>query len=304
MLQRRKRQSHEATWSREAFHDFHPHDLEHDGEAYYSKLIAKESTATELCAARLMGNFILFSDSYVPVQSGTSFYRAIQMDNGKGTFYSLGGDVNCLFYKPAGEALSTPDPVECFQALADHATMTGRKFEAGYAAAFESFAEILSSRKEGLAGNWFTAPGESSKEAFLRRLKTSDPAYDIFTSYAEEHGERWANAKALSMDEAVAQMPEIERKYKIECEEYNSILYGVNDEMAAAGKLEQEQLAKLADLGELQGKMDSGEIVAVSEGSTMKADAMTKALDELDSLRDKTVDMVMATKLPALEKKK
>ena len=37
-----------------------------------------------------------------------------------------------------------------------------------------------------------------------------------------------------------------------------------------------------------QGKLDSGEIVAVSEGSTMKADAMTKALDELDSLRDKT----------------
>lgn len=122
-------------------------------------MIAKESTATELCAARLMGNFILFSDSYVPVQSGTLFYRAIQMDNGKGTFYSLGGDVNCLFYKPSGEALSTPDPVECFQALADHATMTGRKFEPGYAAAFESFAEILSSRKEGLAGNWFTAPG-------------------------------------------------------------------------------------------------------------------------------------------------
>ena len=69
-------------------------------QAYYSKLIAKESTATELCAGRLMGNFILFSDSYVPVQSGTAFYRAIQMDAGKGTFFSLGGDVNCLFYKP------------------------------------------------------------------------------------------------------------------------------------------------------------------------------------------------------------
>ena len=54
----------------------------------------------------------------------------------------------------------------------------------------------------------------------------------------------------------------------------------------------------------LSGKMDSGEIVAVLDGSTMKADAMTKALDELDSVRDKTVDMVMATKLPALEKKK
>lgn len=54
-----------------------------------------------------------------------------------------------------------PDPVECFQSLADHATLTGRKFEPGYATAFESFAEILSSRKDGLAGNWFTAPGRA-----------------------------------------------------------------------------------------------------------------------------------------------
>lgn len=52
VLQRRKRQAHEATWAREAFHDFHPHDLEHDGEAYYGKLIAKEAVATELCAGR------------------------------------------------------------------------------------------------------------------------------------------------------------------------------------------------------------------------------------------------------------
>eukprot|EP00931_Biecheleriopsis_adriatica_P028208 TRINITY_DN1685_c0_g2_i1.p1 TRINITY_DN1685_c0_g2~~TRINITY_DN1685_c0_g2_i1.p1 ORF type:complete len:571 (-),score=154.40 TRINITY_DN1685_c0_g2_i1:110-1822(-) len=305
VLQRRKRQAHEATWSREAFHDFHPHDLEHDGEAYFSKLIAKEAAATELCAARLMGNFVLFSDSYVPVQSGTAFYKAIQIDGGKGTFYSLGADVNCLFYKPAGEALTTPDPVDCFHSLADHASMTGRKFEVGYAAAFEAFTEVLQSRKEGLAGNWFTAPGESSKDAFMRRIKRSDPAYPIFEAYAEEHGERWAAAKALSMEEAMAQMPEIERKYAIECEEYNSVLYGVNDELAAGAKLEQEQLAKLADVGELQGKLDSGELVAIDSSSTaLKAEAMQPLLDSLDSVRDKTVDMVMATKLPALEKKK
>jgi len=79
----------------------------------------------------------------------------------------------------------------------------------------------------------------------------------------------------------------------------------VNDEMAAAGKLEQEQLAKLADLGELQGKLDSGEIVAVAaDGTSMKAAEVTQALDDLDGVRDKTVDMVMATKLPSLEKKK
>lgn len=48
--------------------------------------------------------------------------------------------------------------------------------------------------------------------------------------------------------------------------------------MAAAGKLEQEQLAKLADLGELQGKLDSGDLVALdAEGHSMKADAVNKA---------------------------
>ena len=31
-----------------------------------------------------------------------TFYIALQMDGSKGTFYTLGGDVNCLFYKPAG----------------------------------------------------------------------------------------------------------------------------------------------------------------------------------------------------------
>jgi len=305
VLQRRKRQSHEATWSREAFHDFHPHDMEHDGDTYYSKLIAKEAASTELLAGRLMGNYILFSDSYVPVQSGMAFYKALQMDGGKGTFYSLGSDVNCLFYKPSGEALTTPDPLDCFHSLADHANMTGRKFEVGYAAAFESFAEVLQSRKQGLGGSWFNAPGESSKDAFIRRIKRSDPAYPIFEAYAEEHGERWASAKALSMDEAMGQMPEIERKYGIECEEYNNVLYGINDELAGSAKLEQEQLAKLADVGELQGKLDSSELVAIdSSAAVMKSEEVAKALEEMDFLRDKAVDVVMATKLPALEKKK
>jgi len=289
VLQRRKRQVREATWSREALHHApcredgshgKPHDMEHDGEAYYSKLIAKEAASTELLAGRLMGNYILFSDSYVPVQSGMAFYKALQTDGGKGTFYSLGSDVNCLFYKPAGEALTTPDPVDCF-------------------------AEVLQSRKQGLAGSWFTAPGESSSDAFMRRIKRSDPAFPIFEAYAEEHGERWAGAKALSMDEAMAQMPEIERKYAIECEEYSNVLYGVNDELAASAKLEQEQLAKLADVGELQGKLDSSDLVAIdSSAAVMKSEAVATALEEMDSVRDKAVDVVMATKLPALEKKK
>merc|ERR1712061_273030 len=211
VLQRRKRLVHTATVAREMHHDFHPHDLEHDGEAHFSKLIAKESALTELTVGRLMGNYILFSDAYIPVQTGMAFYRAVQMDDGKGTFYSLGSDVHCLFYKPAGDALATPDPTECFHSLADHVSMTGRRFEVAYAAAFEAFTEILESRKSCLGGNWFTIPGESSKDAFLRRLKTSDPARDIYEAYAAEHTERWAGAQALTMDQALAEMPEIER---------------------------------------------------------------------------------------------
>lgn len=73
--------------------------------------------------------------------------------------------------------------------------MTGRRFEVGYAAAFESFTEILESRKEGLGGSWFTAPGETSSDAFMRRIKKSDPAYEIYKAYAAEHAERWAGAR-------------------------------------------------------------------------------------------------------------
>merc|ERR1711974_73602 len=105
--------------------------------------------------------------------------------------------------KPAGEKLATPDPTECFHALADYASMTGRRFEVGYAAMLEAFTEVLESRKEGLGGSWFTAPGESSKDAFMRRLKKSDPAFPIFEAYAAEHTERWAAAKALTAAEAM-----------------------------------------------------------------------------------------------------
>jgi len=305
VLQRRKRLEHEASLSREQHHDFHPHDLEHDGEAHFAKLIAKETALTELTAGRLMGNYILFSDSYIPVQTGMAFYKAIQADGGKGTFYSLGPDVHCLFYKPAGEPLATPDPTECFVSLANHAGMTGRRFEVGYAAAFEAFTQVLESRKEGLGGSWFNAPGESSADAFLRRLKTSDPAYEIYKAYAAEHAERWAGAKALTMEAAIAEMPEIERKYGLECAEYGSVMFGLSDEFAAAGKLEAEQIAKLADVGKLQPQLDSGALVAI-EGAAKVAGAADVAqfVEGFESGKDKAVDAVLATKLPALEKKK
>jgi len=304
VLQRRKRIQHESTMAREVHHDFHPSDLEHDGEAFFSKLIAKESAITELAVGRLMGNYIFFSDAYIPVQTGAAFYKALTADGGKGTFHTLGSDVHCLFYKPAGD-LAMPDPKECFYSLADHVGMTGRRFEVGYAAAFEAFTEVLESRKEGLGGNWFTAPGESSKDAFMRRLKRSDPAFDIFEAYAAEHAERWAGAKALTMEAAMAEMPEIERKYALECEQYANVQFGINDEFSATAKLEQEQLAKLADVGSLQSQLDTGSLVAIAEGHKVaRAEELSESLDAFEAGRDKAVDAVMATKLPALDRKK
>jgi hypothetical protein len=296
VLHRRKAKEHTESMARVCDMDFQPHDLEHDGEAYWMKMIAKESAITELTVARLMGNFIFLSDGYVPVQTRAAFYKALLSDNGKGTFHSLGADVHCLFYKPA-EELSMPDPSECFHALADHAQMTGRRFEVGYAAALEGFCEVLESRKAGLGGHWLTIPGETTRDAFMRRLKKSDPAYDVFEAYAAEHAEKWAEAKALSMDEAMKQMPEIERLYKLECAQYDNVLFGMSDELSAGAKSEMEQLAKLAEIGELQGQIDSGAIVAIEDGAVVtSASAVASGAEAFDKSRDKAVEVIMATK--------
>merc|ERR1719512_601595 len=110
----------------------------------------------------------------------------------------------------------------------------------------------------------------------MRRLRKADPAYEIYVAYASEHTERWAGAKALSTAEAMAEMPEIERKYNLECAEYDNVIFGISDEFAATAKLEQEQLAKLADTGNLQPQLDSGTLVAIEDGGKVtEADALS-----------------------------
>jgi len=303
VLHRRKKLVHEANLLRECAMDFNPSDLDHDGEAFFTRLIARESAVTELTAARLMGNFIFLTDGYIPVQTGQAFYSALLTDQGKGTFYSLGSDVNCLFYKPATE-LGEADPLECFHALSDYAAMTGRKFEPGYAQANEAFCSLLQSRKGGLGGSWFNVPGESTKDAFLRRLKKGDPAYDIFTAYAREHTARWEGATTLSASEALKQMPEVERKYVLECHAYDDVVFGLNEEMSAASKAAVEQLNKLAADGNLQGAVDSCTYVGVADQGLASAADLARSVESFEADRDKTVEFVLAAKLPAgLEKR-
>jgi hypothetical protein len=303
ILHRRKKLIHESTLARTCTMDFNPANLEKDGEGYYAKLIAQESAATELTVARLMGNFIFLSDSHIPVQTGKALYWAVQTDDGNGTFFSLGGDVNCLFYKPS-EALSTPDPVECFNSLADYVTMSGRRFEPGYAQASQAFCEVLSSRKAGLGGVWFNAPAESSKDAFMRRLTKSDPSYAIFEAYAAEHSERWAAAKAMTLAEAMEAMPEIERKYALECAAFDDVVFGLSDEFSTNSKVAVEQIVKMSEEGQLQAAVDSGAYVGVIDGAAVGASDLAASVESFDTARDKGVEVVLATKIPALEKKK
>merc|ERR1711972_36199 len=145
----------------------------------------------------------------------------------------------------------------------------------------------------------------ATAEAFMRRLKTADPAYPIYEAYGAEHEERWSAAKALTMDEALAEIPEIERKYALECEEYSNVLFGISEELGATAKLEQEQLAKLADVGKLQAQLDSGALVAIEDGvKVTDASTVSKSIEDFDTQREKAVEVIMATKVPALEKRK
>lgn len=134
----------------------------------------------------------------------------------------------------------------------------------------------------------------------MRRLKADDPSQHIFAAYAEEWEQRWAEAKTVSVDEALGQMPEIERKYKLECSEYENVLYGLSEEFSAGSKLEQEQLTKLADSGNLQSSLDSGALVAIADGEVVTdAAAVSASLAAFEASRDKAVEMILATKSAA-----
>merc|ERR1711988_420447 len=110
------------------------------------------------------------------------------------------------------------------------------------------------------------------------------------------HAERWAAAKKLSVAEAVTEMPEIERKYKLECAEYDNVVFGISEEFSAAAKLEQEKIAKLGDAGELQALLDNGTYIAVQNGALVKdANAVSGSIESFEANRDKAVDSIMAT---------
>jgi hypothetical protein len=227
VLQRRRRAMQEKTLSRELPLEFAPADMDHDGESYYEQWIQRENEITQLTVGRLMGNYMFLSEA-TPIQTEAALVR-ILAEGEAGKLFSLGDDVNAVFFK--SNKTEEVDPVVGFNVWADHLRMTGRKMNPGYSQILTVFHRTLASRKEGLNGRWFAAPGESQADAFLRRLKADDPARQVYVDYVSEMTERWANAKEIPADKVLEAVKDKEAKYRLECEEYENL---VNEVRGAA----------------------------------------------------------------------
>ena len=217
VLQRRRRIEQEAAVAQETALNGLPADMEHDGEAFALKTIARENVALEFTVARLMGNYMFLSEPYIPVQTRLGMYRALASDGGQGKFYSFGDDVNALFYKTADSAL--PSPSAGFHSFLNHLNLSGKRLPVWYNCLSEVFVELVESRKAVTGGNWyffkialfesiqhpltckiqnipflikfnefamkfqkksrFTAPEESQADAFMRRVSKFDPSRGV-----------------------------------------------------------------------------------------------------------------------------
>jgi len=293
VLQRRKRIEHETTMKREVHYEFMPHDMEHGADAYYAAMIAKESTLVELQVGRLMGNFMFLSEA-VPIQTESGLLKALALDGGKGTFYSLGSDVHCLFYKPA--SAPEPSPATAVNSLIDHLAVKGMKLNPAYAEGLSVFYNLLETRKPGLQGSWFALPGESQADAFMRRLKKSDPAYKIYAAYVEEMKEKWASAEVVPADKVEGMLAAITPKYELECAEFTTLAMAVCEELVAQSKSD-DTVAKLVEAGELQGLLDAGVYVAVgADGSALSAADLASKMASFDDEATKSAEAVLGRK--------
>lgn len=292
VVQRRKRIEHETSMKRVVWHEYMPHDMEHGAEGYYASMIQKENALVELQVGRLMGNFMFLSEA-VPVQTETGMLKALALDGGKGTFYSLGSDVHCLFYKPA--VSTEASPTTAVNSLIDHMALTGKKFAPAYAEGLTCFASVLETRRAGLAGSWFALPSETPATAFMRRLKKSDPAYKIYAAYVEEMTERWASAAVVPMDKVDAMLAEIKPKYELECAEFTTLAMSVCDEVVAASKSD-DTVAQLVEAGEMPGLIDAGAYIAVGPSGKLTGEELAAKIRSFDDEASKCADAVLSKK--------
>ncbi|KEP66652.1 UNVERIFIED_CONTAM: hypothetical protein HHA_268830 [Hammondia hammondi] len=248
VAQSRRSQLQLANLERERALDFLPVDVEHHGEEYTQKFLQYETELFQACAARLMGHFMFLCDPFIPVQSAEALSAVARVDNGKGRLFSLGDDVNALFYLPEQQRRDVERPTQAVQTLLGHLEATGRPFNPCYSELLHVHAEVLEERGE----HWLTAPGECVSQAFLRRLRTDDPAYEVYCSYFKEMYERFAGAKEVSMEDGRKRLVTIAKNAQQEAAAYGLALKTMGS--AELAQRAHEGAAKLEQLREAQEK--------------------------------------------------
>jgi hypothetical protein len=249
-----------------------------------------------------MGNFIFLNDA-VPIQTESALLRVLRDPKAQegGKFFSLGEDVHAIFFKPKSDE-GEVSPIEAFRALMTHNRLSGRMFSPGYNQLLSVFHSVLESRKDGLNGRWFRAPTESTAEAFLRRLRSDDPARSVYEAYVGELSERWAGAKEIAPESVLEAVQLVQRKYEMEQVEYEMLANTLCENLQSSVK---EATLEIEKRNDLEGSLKDGSLVVFAGDKAVEnASEVKEALKVFEGEKDKFVEIVMAQKTASLDGKK
>eukprot|EP00922_Rhytidocystis_sp_ex-Travisia-forbesii_P021970 GHVS01032186.1.p1 GENE.GHVS01032186.1~~GHVS01032186.1.p1 ORF type:complete len:638 (-),score=113.76 GHVS01032186.1:128-2041(-) len=264
VTQRRRSAEQLANELREVPLDMQPLDANHHGEDFHLKLLNTEIKTFEQIAATLMGNYMFLCYPYIPVQTDTALYRVIAKyaDTGGGHMFTIGEDVNALFFLPNEfkDMQNTPNPREAFHNIMDHGTLSGFRFNPGYASLLDMHSQLVNLRGH----HWFSAPGESFCDAFMRKLHKDDPSYHIYKLYVDELKERFESAVEVGVDSMLSSIRKVETNYRKETELLQQLRHYSDVDIMDDATKEVNRLQGLDKNGELQSLLNSGAIVAVT----------------------------------------
>eukprot|EP00922_Rhytidocystis_sp_ex-Travisia-forbesii_P021962 GHVS01032174.1.p1 GENE.GHVS01032174.1~~GHVS01032174.1.p1 ORF type:complete len:619 (+),score=86.43 GHVS01032174.1:259-2115(+) len=282
--------------------DLQPTDADHHGDEFHLKLLNSEMKSFEQMAATLMGNYMFLCYPYIPVQTDTALYRVLARyaEDGGGKLYSIGDDVNALFYLPnkLKDMQHSPCPREAFHEIMDHCSLSGIRFNPGYATLLDIHSQLLKLRGQ----NCFYAPAESVCDAFMRKLQTDDPSYVIYQTYVDELKERFDGAVEVSGKNVLRSIQRVEENYRKECALFEQLQHAYDPEIMEEGVKEVNRLKALDEQGELQSLLNSGSIVAVTNTAAgvcriMEKDLILDDILEYEQSKQLIVEAMKAEKL-------
>jgi hypothetical protein len=251
ILQKRRRQIQLKNLEMERGLELSPEDPEHDGFDFYSDLVQKENSRTEIQVGKLMANFIFLNDA-IPIQSESALLR---VDEETGSFYSLGDDINCIFYRPKDEAkfmTTEVSPVSAYATFTEHSKLTGVSMGAGEAQMLHGFHELLEGRKDSFHGRWFRAENESTADAFLRRLSDTDSTKPVYEEYVKE--------LKIPAADVLAAVKKVAEKAAVEIEAIDAVFLGSSENSAV-----KEATASVEKRADIDNALSEGTVTAFAK---------------------------------------